>query len=49
MGCGCGGSGRGRSRYKVIYPDGRLAIKNTLADAELAKAKIPGARIEKAR
>lgn len=44
--CNKGGSGR---RYKVTYPGGKFAIKNTLADAELAKAKVPGAKIEKMR
>jgi hypothetical protein len=48
VGCGCNGGG-GSGRWKVIYPGGKFAIKNTLADAELAKAKVPGARIEKIR
>lgn len=46
MACPCAS---GSGRYRVIYPDGKIAIKNTLADAELAKAKKPGARIEKVR
>lgn len=48
---GCCGSGRGssggRGRYKVILPGGKFAIKQTMADAELLKAKYPGARIVK--
>lgn len=47
MCCGRGG-GSGSGRWKVIYPGGKFAIKNTLADAELAKAKVPGAKIVKA-
>lgn len=49
MCCGNGTNGRsGSTRYKVIFPDGSYALKKTLTDAELAKAKVPGARIEKA-
>lgn len=44
MACPCA---TGSGRWKVIFPDGKFAIKNTLADAELAKAQRPGARIEK--
>lgn len=48
MGCGCGGSGAGgTTRYKVVYPDGKYSIKKTLTDAELAKAKRPGSKIQK--
>jgi len=48
MGCGCGG-GSGPGRWKVIFPDGKFAIKKSLTDAELAKAKRPGSKIEKMR
>lgn len=47
MGCGCGtGSSGGAGRYKVVYPGGKFSIKKTLADAELARAKVPGAKIQ---
>lgn len=46
-GCGSGGGTTGRNRYKVTYPDGRIVIKKSLADAELAKAKVPGATLKK--
>jgi hypothetical protein len=47
MGCGCGSGGTAgrKGKYKVVYPDGKFSLKKTLADAELAKAKVPGARI----
>jgi len=47
MGCGCGGGSGGTGRWKVIFPDGKFAIKKTLADAELAKARRPGSKIQK--
>lgn len=54
MGCGggCGGGGvrggaRGTTRWKVVRPDGKYAIKKTLADAELLKAQWPGSQIKK--
>lgn len=46
MACPCAS---GSGKWKVVFPDGKFAIKNTLADAELAKAKVPGAKIEKAK
>lgn len=50
MGCGCGGGAAGRKgQYKVVYPNGKFSLKNTLADAELAKAKVPGAKIVQQR
>jgi hypothetical protein len=39
MGCNCGKGGK----WKVVYPDGRFAIKNSEASAKLAAAKIAGA------
>lgn len=47
-GCSSGGGAASRNRYKVTYPDGKIVIKKSLADAELAKAKVPGATIKKA-
>lgn len=43
MGCGCNKAGR----WKVTFSDGRSVIKNSKTGAELAKAKSPGATIEK--
>ena len=39
MGCGCNKGGK----WKVIYPNGQFAIKNSEASAKLAAAKTPGA------
>lgn len=46
--CNGGSSTGGRGKYKVILPGGKFAIKKTMADAELLKAKYPGAKIVKA-
>ncbi len=43
MGCGCNKAGR----YKVSFPNGKSVVKNSKTAAELAKAKVPGATIEK--
>lgn len=43
MGCGCNKGGK----WKVVYPDGKFAIKNSEAAARLAQAKIPGATVKK--
>lgn len=45
MGCDCNKT----RKFKVIYPDGRTALKNSKAAAELAAAKVAGARIEAAK
>ena len=39
--CGCGS----KVKYKVVFPSGKFALKNSRASAELAKAKVPGATI----
>lgn len=44
MACNCAKGGK----WKVVYPDGRVAIKNSEAAAKLQQARIPGSKIEKA-
>lgn len=39
--CGCGS----KTRFKVVFPNGKVALKNSRAAAELARAKVPGATI----
>jgi len=45
VGCDCNKT----RKFRVIYPDGRTALKNSRAAAELAAAKIPGSKIEAAK
>ena len=44
MACNCNEGGK----WKVVYPDGKVALKNSEVAAKLAQAKVPGATIMKA-
>ena len=46
MGCGCN---KGTGRWKVTFPGGKFAIKNSEASAKLAQARVPGATVEKVK
>lgn len=48
MGCGCSERRQQAVKWAVVYPDGRTEPQNSFASAQMAQARVPGARLVKA-
>jgi hypothetical protein len=41
--CNCNKQGQAKTKWQVHYPDGTTEVKDSLASAQMAKARVPGA------